>query len=105
RQAPYLGCADGISLASFVFASLLLLTSVARERRSDHPMLPIEEFSDRRFSAGAAGIALTVFAMFGLFFISTQYLHFVHGYSPLRAGVALLPMAALMVLTAPRSAS
>jgi predicted MFS family arabinose efflux permease len=39
-----------------------------------------------------------------LFFISTQYLQFVLGYSPLRAGVALLPMAALMVLTAPRSA-
>jgi len=104
-QAPDRGWSDGIILASFVVASFLLLTFVAWERRSDHPMLPIEEFSDRRFSAGAAGIALTFFAMFGLFFISTQYLQFVLGYSPLRAGVALLPMAALMVLTAPRSAS
>ena len=103
-QAPERGWTDPGILAAFAIAVALLSVFVVWERRSVHPMLPIEEFSDRRFSAGAAGIALTFFAMFGLFFISTQYLQFVLGYSPLRAGLALLPMAVMMVLVAPRSA-
>jgi EmrB/QacA subfamily drug resistance transporter len=103
-QAPDRGWTDPLILAAFAGAVALLGTFVSWERRSQHPMLPIEQFADPRFSAGAACIALTFFAMFGLFFISTQYLQVVLGYSPQRAGLALLPMAAMMVLTAPRSA-
>jgi Na+/melibiose symporter-like transporter len=66
-------------------------------------MLPIRYFSDRRFSVGAGVIFLVFMAMFGLFFISTQYLQFVKDYSPLQAGLAILPSAITMVLVAPRS--
>ena len=103
-QAPDRGWSDGAILAGFGIAAVLLALFVVWERRSDHPMLPIEQFADRRFSAGAGGIALTFFAMFGLFFIVTQYLQFVLGYSPLRAGAAILPMAGMMIVMAPRSA-
>ena len=103
-QAPDRGWTDPVILTAFAGAVVLLGAFVGWERRTDNPMLPIEEFADRRFSAGAACIALTFFAMFGLFFISTQYLQFVLGYSPLRAGLAILPMAVMMLVTAPRSA-
>ncbi len=41
--------------------------------------------------------------MFGLFFTSTQYLQFVKGFTPLQAGLAVLPSAATMVIITPRS--
>jgi Na+/melibiose symporter-like transporter len=42
--------------------------------------------------------------MFGLFFVLTQYLQFVLGFSPLKAGLATLPLAAMLIIFAPRSA-
>ncbi|MFN2606580.1 MAG: MFS transporter [Acidimicrobiales bacterium] len=104
-QAPERGWTDPLILAGFVVAAALLAAFVAWERASHHPMLAMERFTDRRFSAGAASIALTFFAMFGLFFVATQYLQFVLGYSPFRAGLAILPMAVMMVVAAPASAS
>ena len=41
--------------------------------------------------------------MFGMFFLITQYLQFVHGDSPLLAGVKTLPSAVTLVLVSPRS--
>ena len=67
-------------------------------------MLPIEFFRNRRFSVGATTITLTFFCMFGLFFVLTQYLQFVLGFSPLKAGLATLPLAAMLIIFAPRSA-
>ena len=83
---------------------MLGVAFVRWERRTDEPMLPMEQFRDRRFSMGTGTIGLTFFAMFGTFFVATQYLQFVLGYSPLEAGLATLPMAAMMIIFAPRSA-
>jgi EmrB/QacA subfamily drug resistance transporter len=104
-QAPERGWTDPLILSGFGIAAVLLAAFVAWEHASDHAMLPIEQFRDRRFSTGSASIALTFFAMFGLFFIATQYLQFVLGYTPFRAGLALVPMAVMMVVAAPNSAS
>ncbi|HEX3621376.1 MAG TPA: MFS transporter [Acidimicrobiales bacterium] len=103
-QAPDRGWTDPLILAGFVVAVVVLYGFVAWERCSDHPMLPIGQFHDRRFASGAGSIALTFFAMFGLFFVATQYLQFVLGYSPVTAGAATLPLAATMIVAAPRSA-
>ncbi|MEJ7584811.1 MAG: MFS transporter, partial [Acidimicrobiales bacterium] len=61
-------------------------------------------FANRGFSIGTATIALTFFAMFGMFFLLTQYLQAVRGYSPLEAGVRTLPMMLTMVPAASLSA-
>ena len=70
-------------------------------RIPSHPMLNIEFFKNPRFSAASSGLMLIFFAMFGATFLLTQYLQFVMGYSPLRAGTALLPWAAIMLVVAP----
>ena len=74
------------------------------ERRVAHPMLDLSWFRDARFASGVATITLAFFAMFGVFFLLTQYLQFVLGYSALGAGFASLPMAVMMVVVSPRSA-
>ena len=103
-EGPERGWGDPLTVGLFVAATGLGLAFVRWELRVDEPMLPMDQFRDRRFAMGTGTIGLTFFAMFGTFFVATQYLQFVLGYSPLEAGLATLPMAAMMILFAPRSA-
>ena len=56
-------------------------------------MLDVRFFKNPRFSAASIAITLVFFAMFGSLFFLTQYLQFVLGYSALKAGAALIPVA------------
>lgn len=76
---------------------------VAWQRRAPHPMLPLELVADRRVRTGLGVIAAVFAAMFALFFLLTQYLQFVQGWSPLRAGFANLPIAVGLMIAAPKS--
>ena len=62
-------------------------------------------FADRRFSVGSGVITTSFFMLFGWFFLFGLYLQFARGYSPLEAGLATLPSAAMFVLVSPRSAA
>lgn len=89
--------ASGLGIAT-------LIGFIAWERHTDHPMLDMSFFANARFSAANIAITLVFFAMSGSMFLMTQYWQFVHGYSPLQAGVRLIPFAAAMMVTAPMSA-
>jgi EmrB/QacA subfamily drug resistance transporter len=73
------------------------------ELHTSHPMLDVRFFQNPRFSAASGAITLTFFALFGTIFLLTQYLQIVLGYSTIKAGAALLPQAAVMLLFAPLS--
>lgn len=103
-EGPERGWTDPLTLAGFAVGVAALTAFVMWERRSDHPMLDLTWFRDRRFTVGAATIALAFFAMFGVFFLSTQYFQFLLAFSPLQAGLATLPLAVVLVAIAPRSA-
>jgi MFS family permease len=66
-------------------------------------MLKLSFFENPRFSAAAGAITLVFFAMFGTVFLLTQYLQFVLDFSPLEAGIRVMPVAT-MVIAAPVSA-
>jgi len=66
--------------------------------------LDLSVFENPRFSAGSGTITIVFFAMFGSMLLMTQYWQLVHGYSPLQAGIRLLPYAATMMIVAPLSA-
>jgi Na+/melibiose symporter-like transporter len=66
-------------------------------------MIDLRLFRDRRFSVASAGIGLAFFTMFGTFFLITQYLQLVLGYSPLRAGLMFLPVSITMVVVSPQA--
>jgi EmrB/QacA subfamily drug resistance transporter len=102
-EAPNHGWLDGLTLTAFAGAAILVATFFWRELRTPHPMLDLSLFRNRRFSLGAAAIGLTFFALFGTIFVFTQYLQFVHGYTPLEAGTRLLPLAFGIALGAGRS--
>jgi MFS transporter, DHA2 family, multidrug resistance protein len=104
-QGPEDGWTSGPVIAGFLAAGVSLSLFVRWERRSDHPMLPLTLFRDRRFSTGSGVITVAFFIMFGFFFLVTQYLQFGRGYSPLEAGLAGLPVALAFVAFSPRSAT
>ena len=74
------------------------------ELHTPTPMLDMRFFQNPRFTAANSAITLTFFAMFGSMFLMTQYWQFVHGYSPLGAGVRMIPYALTMMVVAPLSA-
>lgn len=103
-EAPDYGWSDPFILACFAVAVGVLGAFAWWELRTADPMLDLRFFKNRTFSGGSLAITLNFFALFGAFFMLTQYLQFVEGYTPLQAGVRTLPMAAVMMLVAPRSA-
>ncbi|MFJ6621776.1 MFS transporter [Kitasatospora sp. NPDC091335] len=87
---------------------VLLYAFVRRQRRIREPLLDFTLFRERRFSTAT----LCVIGCFGsyvaLLFFLTQWLQQVGGYSPVRAGLALMPLAganALGAVTAPWAAN
>ena len=104
-QGPSDGWTSGRVLPAFLVAGVALAAFVAWERRSDHPMLPLNLFRDRRFSTGSGVVIVAFFLIFGFFFLLTQYFQFARGYSPLEAGLAGLPPALTLVALSPRSAA
>ena len=67
-------------------------------------MLDLRFFKNPRFTAATTAITMAFFAMFGSYFLFTQYLQFVHGYDPLSAGLRILPWALAYVVSATQSA-
>ena len=102
-EAPHHGWASAETLLAFAAAALLLAAFVARERRAAHPMLDLALFRDARFSVASAGIAFAFFAMFGTFFLVTQYLQLVLGFGPIEAGLTMLPLSLTMMVLAPQA--
>ncbi|RKT07460.1 EmrB/QacA subfamily drug resistance transporter [Streptomyces sp. 3211.6] len=94
------GWADAFTLGSFGAAVVLLALFIGNERRSQQPITPLHMFADRN-RAGTYGIMLFLAcAIFGMFFFLTLFVQNVLGFSPLRAGLAFLPVSVMVALSA-----
>jgi EmrB/QacA subfamily drug resistance transporter len=102
-EAPGRGWTSPMVVTVGAFGIALLGTFIAWERRTDHPMLNLRFFRERRFSVATSMGGLTNFAMFGAMFMLTQFLQFDLGFTPLEAGVRILPAAGVLAVTAPLS--
>jgi len=91
-------------IVALVAATVLLVAFGLIEVRSKHALMPIRVLRSRDRS-GAYLVSLCIgTALFGMFFFLTLFMQNVLGYSPLKTGVAYLPMAA-MILVASGAAS
>ncbi len=102
-EGPEFGWGSPSVLGMFVAAAALFWGFVRWERRVRYPMLDPMLFGNRLFSLGAATITLVFFGMVGMFFVVTQYFQFAQGHTPLDAGFRNVPLAATMMILAPRS--
>jgi EmrB/QacA subfamily drug resistance transporter len=101
--APGFGWASWQVLGSLALAIALLAAFAWYETRVAHPMLDPRLFRLPGVRAGSLGITALFFALFGLYYVNAQYLQDVKDYSPLLAGVCILPIAALMPFISARS--
>ena len=86
------------TLGPIVLGLAALVAFVLVERRSPHPLVPLDLFAHRWFSA-ANVLTLLVYSALGVFFfLLILQLQTVAGFSPLLSGVAMLPVPALMLL-------
>jgi len=88
-------------LSSFAVGIVGLAAFVWWELRVDEPMLPLRLFKNRAFAAVNVTAMLFSFGMFGCIFFLSQFLQTVQGYSPLSAGLRVLPWTGVMMLLAP----
>ena len=102
-EAPTRGWTSTDVVLAGIGAVVTLAVFVGWERRSDHPMLKLQFFRSPRFSAATGAILLGLFALSGSMFVLTQVLQFDLGFTPLQAGVRILPMAGLVAVAAPLS--
>ncbi len=89
-----------ITITALAASAVLLTAFVAIERRVEHPLLPLRIIWDRARGGAFATIALAGSAVFAVFLFLTYYLQQNLGYSPLKTGLAFLPMTVMIVLTA-----
>src|SRR5208337_1632174 len=75
-----------------------------RQRRAKVPLYDLHVAARRIFWVAAAAGSIVFGALMGAMFVGQQFLQNVLGYSTLEAGLAILPAAIFMVLTAPFSA-
>src|SRR5262249_34271071 len=64
--------------------------------RAAQPVTPLRLFASRQRTGAFLARMLLVGGMFSMFFFLSQYLQGVRGFSPLEAGIAFLPMTAVM---------
>ena len=76
---------------------------VAVERRSPHPMLPLEIFASRQFTAANLVTFIVYAALGGVFFLLVVVLQTALGYTAVAAGAATLPVTALMLVLSART--
>ena len=79
----------------------VLALFVLWELRAPEPMLPLSFFRNRTFAAANAASLLMFFGMFGSIFLLAQFFQVIQGYSPLQAGLRILPWTAMPIFVAP----
>ncbi|MFI8004952.1 MFS transporter [Streptomyces sp. NPDC086010] len=94
------GWTDSLTIGAFAGAVVFLLAFLAVESRSRQPITPLHMFRDRN-RAGTYGMMLCLSAaIFGMFFFLTLFVQNILDFSPLRAGLAFLPVSVIIAISA-----
>jgi nitrate/nitrite transporter NarK len=81
--------------------AVVLALFVLWELRAKAPMLPMRFFRNRTFALTNVASLFMFFGMFGSIFLLAQFFQTVQGYSPLQAGLRILPWMAMPIFIAP----
>lgn len=96
-EAEQHGWTSGLVLSLLAGGLALLALFVVAEGRVAHPLLPMRVLRDRNRAGALLSVGLVTVGMFGMFLFLTYYLQVTLGYSPVRTGLAFLPMTAGMM--------
>jgi DHA2 family methylenomycin A resistance protein-like MFS transporter len=97
-EAGARGWADPAVVAGLALGVTAGVGFIAVERRTARPLLPLALFRSAAFSTATAVGFLVNLTVYGLFFVLSLYLQLVLGYEPLHAGIAFVPITAIVIL-------
>jgi EmrB/QacA subfamily drug resistance transporter len=101
-EQPRLGWGSSAVIAPLGVGAALLVAFTVYEARASEPMLPLGLFRRRNFAAGN----VETFAMYAglaiLFFFLVLFMQQIGGYSPLKSGLATLPVTVVMFVLSRR---
>ncbi|MDX6606304.1 MAG: hypothetical protein QOD14_844, partial [Solirubrobacterales bacterium] len=94
------------STLGFLAAGVALLAVfIEIERRSQHPLLPLWIVKDRNRGGSLLAILTMTIGMFGVLFFLTYYLQQTLAYSPVKTGLAFLPLIGVLIATSTTSST
>jgi EmrB/QacA subfamily drug resistance transporter len=99
-RAPAVGWGSARTIGALAFSAVLLAAFVVNEQRSGNPLLPLSIFRVKGLAAADITQLIGIAGMFAVFFFLTLYLQGILGYSPIRTGLAYLPVTAGVGLSA-----
>ncbi len=102
-EGPHTGWSSWLILGLFATAAVALVIFLYYEPRRKEPLLDLRFFRSVPFSS-ATLLAVCSFASFaGFLFLNALYLQQARGYSALHTGLCTLPLAVMMIVSAPLS--
>lgn len=90
-RAASAGWTNTVTLTAFALAAALLISFVAIERRSNHPLLPLGILANRNRVGGYVLMVILGAEMLGMIYFLSQDFQDVRRYSPILAGLAFMP--------------
>ncbi|MCT4352940.1 MFS transporter [Streptomyces sp. Je 1-79] len=97
-QTEEVGWGDPATLVPLLGGLALLAVFVAVEARTAAPLMPLKLFRSRAVTAANVSILLAGSTSFGMWFFMTVYAQNVLGYTPLQAGLALVPSSVSVIV-------
>jgi EmrB/QacA subfamily drug resistance transporter len=94
------GWTSPLILGAFALAAVTLAGFLAIESRVAHPMVDLTMFRSREFSGGTGTMMIWAFGILGIYFYTSIYLQETLGFSPVKAGLAFVPMALTVAVSA-----
>jgi EmrB/QacA subfamily drug resistance transporter len=94
------GWGSTATLAKLAGAAVLLVAFLLIERREAHPLMPFSIFRLRTLRGSNVVGLLIGMSLFSMFFFISLYVQGVLGYTPIKAGLAYLPLAIGIILSA-----
>lgn len=99
------GWTSPVVLTGLIAGAVAFAVFCLAESRNPNAMLPLAVFRSRQFSAANAVTFVVYGALGGAIFLVPVVLQEVCGYSPIEAGVAMLPVTLIMLALSARSAA
>jgi EmrB/QacA subfamily drug resistance transporter len=91
----------GLTIAAFTISAAVLASFVIIEHRARNPLLPLRIVADRSRGGAYASMVILGATLFSVFLFMTYYLQQIRHFSPVKTGLAFLPLTGAVIIVAP----
>ncbi len=91
---------NDLTWLSLILGAVLLVLFVGWQQRSKHPLLPLRIILQRTRGGSLVSLFITNIGIFGISLFLAYYMQVTLGFSPMRTGMAFIPLVAGIALSA-----